>query len=73
MSIFAGYAKDKAQPLAATYINTAQEIDVDCGAEFADTSVPVGTMSSSIGGAGRSRINDLAVTAVAIAVAFLLA
>jgi hypothetical protein len=72
MSIFAGYAKDKAQPLAATYINTAQEIDVDCGATFADTSVPVGTMSSSTSVARRSNINDLAATAVALAVVFFL-
>jgi hypothetical protein len=73
MSIFAGYSKDKKQPLAATYINTAQAIDVDCGASFADTAVPVGTMISSTSGAGRSHINSLAATAVAVAVAVALA
>ena len=53
MSIFAGYAKDTNQPLAKTYINTANEIDVGCGAGFANTNVPVGTMTSSTNGVGK--------------------
>jgi hypothetical protein len=69
MTIFAGYAKDGNQPLAATYINTAKEIDVDCGANFANTAVPVGTMSSSTNGGARCYINSLAAPAVAVAVA----
>jgi hypothetical protein len=69
MSIFAGYAKDKDQPLAATYTNTAQEIDVDCGAKFANTAVPVGTMSSS-NGAENNYATSLAAAAVAMVVAF---
>ena len=47
LSIFAGYAADRNQPLSSTYIPTAQQIDVSCGPEFANTTVPVGTMTSS--------------------------
>jgi hypothetical protein len=72
MSIFAGYAKDKNQPLAATYINTAQEIDEDCGANFADTAVPVGSMSNTTSGAGRRHINSLAAATAAVVVALAL-
>jgi hypothetical protein len=73
LSIFAGYAMDKAQPLATTYISTAQQVDVDCGAKFADTSVPVGTVDSESGAAGRNPINRLVTTTIAIAVVFLVA
>jgi hypothetical protein len=73
LSIFAGYAKDKAQPLATTYIDTAQEVDIDCGANFADTSVPVGTVDSQSGAPGRNPFNSLLTTVVAIAVVFLIA
>jgi hypothetical protein len=69
MSIFAGYAKDTNQPLATTYINTAEEIDVSCGAEFADTNVPVGTMTSSTNGVGKSNVVNVVVAVAAIFVA----
>jgi hypothetical protein len=66
MSILAGYAKDTNQPLAKTYINTANEIDMGCGAGFADTNVTVGTMTSSNNGVGK----DVANIAVAVAAIF---
>jgi hypothetical protein len=69
MSIFAGYAKDTNQPLAKTYINTAKEIDVSCGAEFANTNVPVGTMTGSANGVGRSNVASVAVAVAAFFVA----
>ena len=73
MSIFAGYAKDTSQPLAKTYINTAEEIDVNCGAGFANTNVPVGTMTSSTNGVGKSNVANVAVAVAAIFVAVSLA
>lgn len=69
MSIFAGYAKDTNQPLAKTYINTAKEIDVSCGAGFANTNVPVGTMTSSTNGVGRSNVASVAMAVAAFFVA----
>lgn len=73
MSIFAGYAKDTNQPLAKTYINTAEEIDVGCGAGFANTNVPVGTMTGSTNGVGKSNVANVAVAMAAIFVAVSLA
>lgn len=73
MSIFAGYAKDTSQPLAKTYINTAKEIDVGCGAEFANTNVPVGTTAGSTNGVGRSNGASVAVAVAAFFVALSLA
>jgi len=73
MSIFAGYAKDTSQPLAKTYINTADEIDVGCGAGFANTNVPVGTMTSSTNGVGKNNVANVAIAMAAIFVAVSLA
>lgn len=71
MSIFASYAEDADQPLALTYISTAQQIDVDCGAKFANTAVAVGTISNSGGSraAGKDHTVNLGAAVVAIAVA----
>jgi hypothetical protein len=73
MSIFAGYAKDINQPLANTYINTAKEIDVSCGAGFANTNVPVGTMTGSTNGVSKSNVASVAGAVAAFFVAVSLA
>ena len=67
MNIYAGYAVQETQPLAATYIGCAKTIDSACGADFANASVPVGTMSTS--GAGRSSVSNVIAAVVAVAVA----
>jgi hypothetical protein len=71
MSIFAGYAVEASQPLAGTHISTAQEIDVECGATFANTTVAVGTISNNCSGraAGKDHTVNLGAAVVAIAVA----
>lgn len=47
MGVFAGYASNRAQPLADTYTNTAQQISMGCGPNFVDATVPVGVVSSN--------------------------
>ncbi|ERF68767.1 hypothetical protein EPUS_07254 [Endocarpon pusillum Z07020] len=47
MEIFAGYATNRDQPVSKTYISTAQQINMGCGPEFVNTTVPVGTVSNS--------------------------
>lgn len=64
MAIYAGYAADPKQPLAATYPACAKEIDGGCGADFANVTVAVGTMGTSAA-AGRSNIVNVAAVAVA--------
>ena len=49
MSIFAGYAADKSQSLASTYMPTAQQIDIGCGPTFANVSVPIATIGNATG------------------------
>lgn len=69
MAIYAEYALEESQPLAATYTNCANTVDSGCGAAFANVSVPVGTLSTS-GAAGRSRggvVWNLVVAVVAVA------
>lgn len=47
MDIFAGYAAIKAQPLSKTYISTAQQINLGCGPDYVNATVPVATVSNS--------------------------
>ena len=70
MQIFAQYAVRKEQPLAGTYLSCAGEIDVGCGAEFADANLKVGSANSgeangnrggAKGSAGRARAGGTAV------------
>ncbi|KAI9849631.1 MAG: hypothetical protein M1837_002756 [Sclerophora amabilis] len=45
MSIFANAASDSRQPLRKNYVNAAQQIDLNCGPDFVNSTIP--TMSSS--------------------------
>lgn len=47
MGIFARAAVDQNQPLSTTYISAAQQIDMGCGPEFVNATVPVGTIKGS--------------------------
>lgn len=48
MGIFAGSASDKNQPLSATYVTAAQEIDQICGPTYVNSTVAV-TMQQKTG------------------------
>jgi hypothetical protein len=46
LGIFAEYAAKKDQPVSTTYVSTARQIDLGCGPDFANTTVPVATISN---------------------------
>lgn len=48
MQVFAEYAVRKEQPLASTYLACANMIDGNCGANFADVSVKVGSVDNGL-------------------------
>ncbi len=47
MGIFAGYAANKDQPVSKTYTSTAQQVDLGCGPQFVNATVPIATISNS--------------------------
>lgn len=47
MGFFAGYANNRDQPVSKTYIMTAQQINLGCGPEFVNATVPIATVSNS--------------------------
>lgn len=47
MDIFAGYAANRDQPVSKTYISSAQQINIGCGPEYVNATVPVATVSNS--------------------------
>jgi hypothetical protein len=47
MGIFAGYAANKGQPVSTTYMSTAQQINLGCGPNFVNSTVPVATIANS--------------------------
>ena len=61
MRVFAGYAADKSQPLATTYMATAQQVDIGCGPRFANVSVPIATTGRATGAGTRRSASCLSV------------
>ena len=47
MSVYASSAPIQAQPVSGTYVNAAQQIDLSCGSQFVNASVPVAVAKSS--------------------------
>ncbi|MCJ1300784.1 hypothetical protein MMC08_003583 [Hypocenomyce scalaris] len=54
MNIFHAGADDPTEPVSADYVNAAQQIDLGCGPDFVNTTVPVVTGKSAAAAAGRS-------------------
>jgi hypothetical protein len=47
MGIFAGYAANRDQPVSRTFTMTARQINLGCGPEFVNATVPVATVSNA--------------------------
>lgn len=72
MNIFAGYAVDRNQPVAAIYTATAQQIALGCGPDFVNTTVPVPpTSNEAAKQRGATGISTLMAFLVAVPVASL--
>ena len=53
MAVFAGAAVNKSQPLSLDYIDAAHMVNLNCGPNFANASIP-GLGSGGTGSSGRS-------------------
>jgi len=47
MDSFAGYAANRDQPVSRTYTSTAQQINLGCGPNFVNATVPIAIISNS--------------------------
>ena len=65
MAILEEAAGNKSQPIAGDYASAAQVIDLGCGPNFVNTSIPQGAAASGKSGAERSAVST-ALTLVAI-------
>lgn len=72
MNIFAGYAVDRNQPVAAIYTATAQQISLGCGPGFVNTTVPAPlTSNEAAKQRGAAGVSTLIAFLVAVPVACL--
>ena len=66
MAIFEEVAGNKSQPIAGDYASAAQVIDLECGPNFVNTSIPTAMGASGKSGAHR---NDVSLALGVLAVA----
>ena len=69
MQIFAGYAENKVQPLARTYLTCAAQVDKSCGSQFVSTPVKAGSVATPNTATGRLIPSSLSAIVLTMALA----